>query len=544
MSVTEKKIWLSIEAVLWVTFAIFSAALLAREFAGEIAGPPIAVHSPLNVESFTAVSFLLLVLIRSKSGRRMSALPLLPINPRTRAAAVIAITCLSVAAFALSLPKPFLFDDYGHVMLASRSALRDFLRAFYRPHQDIFFRPLGFLSFALDIHWAHFDPFRWHLWSLIVHTLNCILVFFIASQLRLPVFSSVFAAALFSIHGSRAEAVCWTDARFDLLAALFVLAAILYVTHYVRTPANRWLYAALVLSILGLFTKEAAFAVPFLLLALLPFYERNEQKRLLRIVPVFVVACALQFLYRLWMIGGIGGYQTGSHANVLTFSAIRSAKTLLWRLWALALFPINWSAQNTFTFGFSMLIFLLALGLSATKAAENRRVVAGSLLLVVAACLPVQHLLLLGADFAGSRLLYLPVFGIAIFWAVIAEKSFSNAYARYAMAAAVLLFNLCCLERNISNWTGVAEIAQNACRSFGQRIAVMPGKIRVVDLPVKHQGVFFLSDAFPDCVEMTSGVPASRLIVSSDGATDVRGTSTFRWDPELLRFEPVKKSGE
>lgn len=526
-------------AALWAIFTIFSVLLLFRVFAGPTAGPWIAVRSPLNVESFVAVSFLVLVLVRSNKDETTSAPPALRRKPGESTAAVIAITCLSIAAFAHSLGKPFLFDDYGHVMLASHAGLHDFLVAFYHPHQDIFFRPLGFLSFAVDVRWAYFDPFRWHLWSLMVHVLNCHFVFFIARQLRLPVFSSAFAAAFFSIHGSRAEAVCWTDARFDLLAALFVLAAILCVTHYVTRQSASWLYAALLLSTLALFTKEAAFALPFLLLALLPFYEPDERNRILRIVPAFVVVCALQFLYRLWVIGGIGGYQTAGHANVLTFSAMRSIKALLWRLWAFAFFPVNWSAEDTSLLGFSMILFLFALAVIARQCRENRKLIGGSLLLVLAACLPVQHLLLLEADLAGGRLLYMPVFGLAIFWAVVMQKSFTQRYVRYALAAAALLFNLYCLERNISTWTSVAELAQMACRSFGQQVSAIPGKIRVVDLPVKLHGVFFLSDAFPDCVEMMSGVPASRLLISDHWEPSVQGGSIFKWNSTLLRFEPI-----
>lgn len=91
---------------------------------------------------------------------------------------------LCVAAFYRSLGKPLLFDDYGHVTFASQANWREILAAFYQPHPDIFFRPIGFLSYFIDFHWAHFDPFRWHSWSLAIHALNCAVVYILARQLE------------------------------------------------------------------------------------------------------------------------------------------------------------------------------------------------------------------------------------------------------------------------------------------------------------------------------------------------------------------------
>ena len=526
------------QALLWLIFVSFALASLARAFAGEITLSFITIHTPLNVESFTAVSFVLLILLRAPPGSVVRS----SLGTRFETAGGLGLVILlCLFSFYHSLKAPLLFDDYGHVLLATHAGMHDFLRAFYIPHQDIFYRPLGFLSYAIDIHWAHFEAFRWHAWSLAVHTLTCGLVYLLIRQLAFSVWSAALGAMVFAVHGSRAEAVCWTDARFDLLSSFFALLSLLCVGQYTRKGSYRWFTLALVPALAALFSKEAAYALPFLVLSLTPFYPKQERRRLLKMAGTLAIVCAVQFAYRLWIIGGVGGYQSGGRANVLTFSALRSLKALLWRLWALIFFPINWAPDTTRSVQISMLIFVVALGAIAFSTRANRLRLLGSLALIVAASLPVQHLLLLESDLAGARLLYLPVLGLAVFWATILEAHTANAHGRYGIALAVLGFYLCCLESNIAVWTRVAGMAQLACQSFGQTVAIGEGKVEVLALPVKHDGVFFLSDAFPDCVEMNSGVPANRVLIDT-GETPSGTHRALRWNPKQLHFEPVTSS--
>lgn len=47
----------------------------------------------------------------------------------------------------------------------------------------------------------------------------------------------------------------------------------------------------------------------------------------------------------------------------------------------------------------------------------NRFLLASAIFLELLAVLPVHHLLLMTADLAGARVLYLPVLGLTLFWA-------------------------------------------------------------------------------------------------------------------------------
>lgn len=523
-----------LQAILWIFFGISAAVLFARTLSGQLAASLLKTRSPLNAESFVAISFLVLVLLRARADETTPSIESQSANIRREIALVLSVVLLCVAAFYHSLGKPLLFDDYGHVTFASQANWREILAAFYRPHPDIFFRPVGFLSYFIDFHWAQFHPFRWHLWSLAIHALNCALVYILARQLEFSPLSSTAAAALFALHGTRAETVCWTDARFDLLSTFFVLLALISIEQYLRQKTKWWLAGCYLITVLAICTKEAAFALPFMLIVMSMFHEGERRRALLRTAPGIFALAAAGFVYRLWMIKGVGGYQTNGHANIFTFSVLRSAKGLLWRLWALAFFPINWSPRPGLTLAVSLAAFILVLAIVAARTRVNRMRLFGAVLLVVAASLPVEHLLLIGSDLAGARILYLPILGIALFWAVICEAHADRKYLASVVLAVVLCFNLACLEANVATWTQVAEAARSACQTFGRQIANLPGTVKVLGLPSKYRGVYFLTNGFADCVQINSGVPANRIITGIDSAAP---SYTFRWNEKSRRFD-------
>jgi hypothetical protein len=240
------------------------------------------------------------------------------------------------------------------------------------------------------------------------------------------------------------------------------------------------------------------------------------------------------------MIKGIGGYQTNGHPDVFVFSAIRSAKALLWRLWGLAFFPLNWSAPPSLAVALLMLLFIVVLAAIAVSTQVKKPRLLGAVLLVLAASFPVEHLLLIGSDLAGARILYLPMLGIALFWAVVCEAYQDRKAFAYAIPAVVLCFNLACLESNITIWTQVAEAARSACQTFGRQIANVPGSVRVINVPTKYRGVYFLTNGFPNCVEMNSGVSASRILTAGE---DPAIAHTYRWNEAARRFDEVGPSG-
>ena len=380
---------------------------------------------------------------------------------------------LTAVLFLPYLSFPFLADDYPHILHAHALAWSGIPALFTVPAPDRFFRPLGYISYALDSHWAGISPTLWRLAELAFHLANAVLIYLLCRELRFPALPALFGALLFAVHGSRPEAVTWVSARFDLLAVFFGLSTLLFVLRGNQVAAGLFLLA-------GVLSKESAFVVPLLAIAVLWYAGR----RIVRpVAPLFGIAAAV-FAYRWFLLGGVGGYRnvlTGA-PTVFDFKLTSTLQALFPRFWGAMLFPINWS---TFPGAFLLLSFalcVLSLLWLATGRASRRPTVLGLVFAYICA-LPVHQFLSIGADLEKSRVLYFASVGLAmIFAASITSRTL------LIPAACVLLFQCAALEHNLAIWKRVGYQARQAC---------VEGAL---DLPNVVNGVYFLHTGYPECL--------------------------------------------
>ncbi len=420
------------------------------------------------------------------------------------------------AALLWTLSIPLVSDDFVHIGYALHFTPDKIIGLFTIPAGDHFFRPLGYLSYALDARWAGNSPALWHLATLLIHFANCALVYLLARRTGLTRFFAATAAVIFGIHGSRPEAVTWIACRFDLLATFFVLATLIL---FLR--GNRWI--ALATAFLALISKESAYVLPVLLLLITPWPQWR------RVAP-FAALTGAVFAYRWHLLSGIGGYQTAAHTPaILAFNFLRTANALLLRLWAALFFPINWSEALEWWLWIALVIGVAGYTAIALNGGRERRTLAFLLFTFVAA-LPVEQLLLIGSDLEKSRVLYLPSVGFALFLAAVLE-TLRRASWRVPAALAILLFQIACLEHNLITWRGVAWVAQQACDSVAASLAGNAKTVTVLDLPNVLRGVYFFHKGMPDCLEIGHGIDIRRI--REDHADLV-----FRWDAQS---ETVKR---
>jgi hypothetical protein len=512
-----------------------AAALLAMRF---VAGPYrfalVAVNSPVNAGAAVAVSFVLLALIAA--GNPAAPLP----EPRTAWVDLTILIAVTAVAFRPNLRSPFVYDDYRHIVEASHTTWRILADAFKRVPggHGLFFRPVGFISYWLDFQWAGGSAIRWHLWSLAAHAANTCLVYLLVTRLGMRRAAALAAALLFSLHGSRAETVAWADARFDLLATFFALCAVLAVLEHGRTGRRVWYVPLTVCAALAVYTKESAFCLPLLPVTLLPSLPRAQWRRAMAASLALGSACAILFAYRWWALGGIGGYADRTGVSAVWHSRpLHTSEALFFRQWAFLFFPVNWSAPLEWWLRAAAGGFLAILVVFAGRGGARRARLVAGLAFLLAADLPVQHLLMFQPDFAGARVLYLPLAGLAIFWAAVLERA-APGKLTWAMGAALIAFNVAALEHNLGLWRKTPTAAAAVCRAMGRDLEKDPRPVFVSGLPERLQGVYFLSNGFPECVEMNSGQPAARVrVVGAPSEAVPAGARRFVWNQEQGRPE-------
>ena len=416
------------------------------------------------------------------------------------------------AALLWTVTFPLLSDDFVHISSALHFTASRIPGLFTIPASDRFFRPLGYLSYGVDALWTGRNPALWHLATLLFHFANCALVYRIGRQTGLTRAFAATAAAIFGIHGSRPEAVTWIACRFDLIATLFVLIAILL---YLKPDRPALYVLALLAAFLGLLSKESAYVLPILLLIV------GGVGRWRRTIPFAAMAAAV-FLYRWRLLSGIGGYQTEAHtAAILNFNLFRTLNALLLRLWATLFFPINWTRNPQWWLSAALVLGAagyLAIGL---RGSRDRRALSFLLFALVAA-LPAQQLLLIAADLEKSRVLYLPSVGFALFLAF-ALQSLARPGWRLSAAMAIVVFQVACLEHNLIVWRGVAMAGEQACDSVAAALEGNRRSVTVQGLPNVLRGVYFFYTGMPECLEILHDVDPDR-IRGRDGEL------VFQWD--------------
>jgi hypothetical protein len=427
--------------------------------------------------------------------------------------------------FLIPVGSPFLFDSYSHVVNAAREDSRQVLWLFYQHPTagDFFFRPLGYFDYWLEAKWAGLSPAAWHWNGIVLHFLAALLVFFLATRLSLSRIACFFTAAIFVLHASNPEVVSWTAARFDQLAICFTLTSLLFLCRYVDTGRG---YVPMTLACLcAAISKESALCLPALAICTLAYRGgRPEQRSINAIIGLTLTTFAV-LTYRFWVLGGIGGYRNAAGApTAVQINLPHLFELLFFRMWSVLMLPINWSSPSQWWLIVGL--GLLAVGSAAAMilARPSRRKTLAAIGFCVVALLPANHLALLDATLLGSRVYHLAVIGFALLLGAIYDGFDNQHFARLA-AGCFLLFQLVALTHNLLIWRSTAQLAGGVCNSFPA--ALKDGETVIIpNLPRAHDGVFFLSNAFSECLLVNSGKQIKVLPAGTPGLHQ----KLFLWD--------------
>jgi protein O-mannosyl-transferase len=190
-----------------------------------------------------------------------------PVRP-SLVGALLAVVALAVHARALD--APFVWDDRLLILrsplVLQAHPLWDYFRApFWNERFDAdgvraFFRPIVTLSYRLDYVVGGGTPFAFHLTNVLLHAAVTVLVFAWMRRLGAEVLAAAAATVLWALHPRLTESVTWISGRTDVLAALFMFAAMLVWPGEGDPRAGRALRAwgAAALLLIALLAKEIA----------------------------------------------------------------------------------------------------------------------------------------------------------------------------------------------------------------------------------------------------------------------------------------------
>ena len=210
-------------------------------------------------------------------------------------AAIVFIIVLNVVIFSPVLKGGFLhcWDDYLYIVnntdiqKISLSHIHSIFTKFILGN----YHPLTVFSFAIEYHFFGLNPQAYHTTNLILHILNCLLVFWFVLLLTRNVYVSSIVGVLFAIHPVRVESVAWISDRKDLLSAFFFLLTLIFYLYYTDRKQLKFYILSLLLYPLSLLSKASAVSLPFVLL-LIEYLNNKKFKKsaLIKKIPFFGIA--------------------------------------------------------------------------------------------------------------------------------------------------------------------------------------------------------------------------------------------------------------
>lgn len=359
------------------------------------------------------------------------------------------------------------------------------------------YRPVRTLTYAFNYALGGADPFGYHLFNAILHGLNALLLFWLLFRWAASLPAAVIGTLVFAAHPIQTAAAAYVSGRKDLLATFFILAGLLLYTSF-RESGRLWrLIAALVLFILGIFSKEVAIVFPALVLvAEAALYVRSLdgsarpslrvlwQSSLKRYSWILAIAAAVagSGLYYAMVIAPASrkvGYWGGSLlTNTATSFKLFAhyARLVVWPAPLIAdytgdVFPIPSGLLEP--------AVLLSIAFAVLYAAAvvylfpRLPLVSLGLVWFVAALVPILHIIPFH-EIAADHFLYLPMVGAALALGVLAQRAalrLNRPLVWTAVAVLSVVFSWMTLQRNqvwadtVSLWKDTYRKAPDSYRA-------------------------------------------------------------------------------
>jgi tetratricopeptide (TPR) repeat protein len=212
---------------------------------------------------------------------------------------IVFILLLTFVAYIPALTADFVNwddDDYvkNNVLIKSFSYLPQLLTTPVQGNNH----PLTMFTLAVNYAISGLDAWSYHLFSVIVHVIDCYLVFRLAFLLSNKNTIVAFTTAiLFGIHPLHVESVAWVSERKDVLYALFFLAGLISYVKWVDTGSKKQYAFSIILLIFSLISKPAAVIFPMVLFCIDILRRRKfTPKVLLEKIPFFLLALGMGVL--------------------------------------------------------------------------------------------------------------------------------------------------------------------------------------------------------------------------------------------------------
>jgi protein O-mannosyl-transferase len=247
-----------------------------------------------------------------------------------------------------AIGAPFLYDDLDQIL--NNPSLADwhtFAHRFllapvtfttgFRGAGGLSYRPLYWITLALDRHLWQLNPTGFHLTNLLLHIANGFLGFRLLRRLNTSLLVAASTSLLWLALPIHTEAVAWISGRAYSLSTLFILLSLLLANHHLRTNKPLSLVLYFFTSMAALLSHELGLLVLPLTLLVASATSNTKRSSLPTLSGAAILASALYFILK-----HIVAPQTESGP-----AAIKSFALIFWKYVLWIILPIHMSVERS-----------------------------------------------------------------------------------------------------------------------------------------------------------------------------------------------------
>ena len=338
----------------------------------------------------------------------------------------LAIVAAVAAAYGNTLRNGFVWDDLG--LVVDNPAIKSWREAPRLPFRALlpsaeYFRPVQALTFLVDYHLWGLRPAGFHLTNIVLHGAVSVLLYRLVARLFGSWHVGLATALLFAVHPVHTEAVAYVSGRTDPLAAMFMLAALLWTLEPRRPLLAAGAFA------LALLSRESSIVLLLLVPLVLVAAGRADRRAaghgreiVARCVPFVAVAAAYGILRSL-----VVGRVVTREMSVLSLGArLLTLPEVVLTYLGLLVAPIHLHMERSLSPAspadprtWAALAVLLAVGAASWALRRSAWPLAFGLAWFALALLPVSNVVPL-ATFLAEHWLYVPSMGLflGVCWAL------------------------------------------------------------------------------------------------------------------------------
>lgn len=279
---------------------------------------------------------------------------------------LLALTILIFVSYSPAINGGFIWDDDTFFTKNPVMAKPDALKRLWFTTQTPDYFPLVSTSLWLQrLIWG-LHPMGYHIFNIILHFFNAVLLWLILKKMKIP--GAWMAAAIFGIHPVNVESVAWITEIKNLQSTFFFMLTIFSYLSFVEKQKKSLYVFSLIFFLMALLSKTSVVMLPLLLLLYHCLVDGPLKKKdLINSVPFFVFS-ALFSLITIWFqynrAGAMGEpWSTGFGERVAI------AGRVVWFYIGKLIFPFNlmfvyprWSINSKLFFSYLPVIALIALG--------------------------------------------------------------------------------------------------------------------------------------------------------------------------------------